>query len=299
MASLLAPSAVNQPARISQILPTVKCSNCNQPVPLAELGDHICAKPPPLPAAPKLNQPQLPNSANSLPARVASPGLPAAGPPPQRLGTPPLRASSSPRPHPPHLPPQRVGSPLAERPRINTGVGIPFPQRPSPLAQQSQPPHVEPPTFVQRPRDFSPRATSPLRPVLPSTPWQTDNRIRSASSASARSPVPPSNNPGVYPVPPSHVTRSSPLPPPRMPAAVPGGRVVSYVPESEVGIDTKIGGEAGMAGVGRRGFAAAMRAAMFVAPHGHAMDRRPAPPRFLDIDAASRCEYLPLLHLFF
>ena len=30
-------------------------------------------------------------------------------------------------------------------------------------------------------------------------------------------------------------------------------------------IDTKIGGEAGMAGVGRRGFAAAARAAMFAA----------------------------------
>jgi hypothetical protein len=64
----------------------------------------------------------------------------------------------------------------------------------------------------------------------------------------------------------------------------------SLVPESEVGIDTKTGGEAGMAGVGRRGFAAAARAAMFVSPAGYSMDRRPDPPRFLDIDAASRCE---------
>jgi len=60
------------------------------------------------------------------------------------------------------------------------------------------------------------------------------------------------------------------------------------VPETELGIDTKTGGEAGMAGVGRRGFAAAVRAAMYVSLTAPPANRRPvASPRFLDIDTAS------------
>ncbi|KAG6335855.1 hypothetical protein ID866_3245 [Astraeus odoratus] len=59
------------------------------------------------------------------------------------------------------------------------------------------------------------------------------------------------------------------LPPPQFPGAPiaqsspsPISLPRSPVPESERDIDTKCGGEAGMAGVGRRGFAAAARAAM-------------------------------------
>lgn len=76
-------------------------------------------------------------------------------------------------------------------------------------------------------------------------------------------------------------------------------------------IDTKTGGEAGMAGVGRRGFAAAARAAMFAQQMGHfgspqsehppyqsehppfsavlpGMDgRRANAPRYLDIASAN------------
>ncbi|KAF9564414.1 hypothetical protein CPC08DRAFT_705366 [Agrocybe pediades] len=94
----------------------------------------------------------------------------------------------------------------------------------------------------------------------------------------------------------------------------------SFVPPAERGIDTKTGGEAGMAGVGRRGFAAAARAAMFVqnaggpgaypqqgygamgvpSPgggygNGMGMARRPNAPQFLDIDAASRSTSTPPL----
>ena len=29
--------------RVSQLLPTVKCSECSEPVPIHELGDHVCA----------------------------------------------------------------------------------------------------------------------------------------------------------------------------------------------------------------------------------------------------------------
>lgn len=73
-----------------------------------------------------------------------------------------------------------------------------------------------------------------------------------------------------------------------------------YPPQIE--IDTKIGGEAGMAGVGRRGFAAAARAAMFaqhppfVAGGPNVMSsmdavqgmdgRRANAPKFLDIASA-------------
>jgi len=58
-----------------------------------------------------------------------------------------------------------------------------------------------------------------------------------------------------------------------------------FVPPPERGIDTKTGGEAGMAGVGRRGFAAAARAAMFAAPPGRPLvATKPNPPNYLDMD---------------
>ena len=72
----------------------------------------------------------------------------------------------------------------------------------------------------------------------------------------------------------------------------------ALVLDSERNIDTKSGGEAGMAGVGRRGFAAAARAAMFASSLPHhdpsqnkntslAMDgRRANAPQYLDINAA-------------
>ncbi|KAH7926635.1 hypothetical protein BV22DRAFT_1032630 [Leucogyrophana mollusca] len=93
------------------------------------------------------------------------------------------------------------------------------------------------------------------------------------------------------------------IPFPSSPAPAPPPVTRTPVPNSERDIDTKIGGEAGMAGVGRRGFAAAARAAMFAAslPHGHngvgpaagpdqsivGMDgRRANAPKYLDINAA-------------
>jgi hypothetical protein len=77
---------------------------------------------------------------------------------------------------------------------------------------------------------------------------------------------------------------------------LPYGQVVS-----EADIDTRTGGEAGMAGVGRKGFAAVARAAMFATPAMRPLgpqpqgSRRPDAPRFLDIDAASRCKFLYLM----
>lgn len=50
MASLLPPPNLAE-GRISQVLPTVKCSDCSRPVPIHELGEHICA-PLPSPSTP-------------------------------------------------------------------------------------------------------------------------------------------------------------------------------------------------------------------------------------------------------
>lgn len=56
-----------------------------------------------------------------------------------------------------------------------------------------------------------------------------------------------------------------------------------------------------MAGVGRRGFAAAARAAMFTQPssgmsyNSQPPNRRADPPRFLDTEAASRCMFIYFL----
>ncbi|KAH8106809.1 hypothetical protein BXZ70DRAFT_997738 [Cristinia sonorae] len=110
MAQLLSPT--QGPARISQILPTVKCSNCNAPVPISELGEHVCSKPPPMPS---LRPPMSPRSASDfLPqkyANLVSPRSnsplaqqPSRTPPPQqqlpplpRIGTPARQPSPSPQ----------------------------------------------------------------------------------------------------------------------------------------------------------------------------------------------------------
>ncbi|OAX31954.1 hypothetical protein K503DRAFT_805639 [Rhizopogon vinicolor AM-OR11-026] len=70
--------------------------------------------------------------------------------------------------------------------------------------------------------------------------------------------------------------------------------ICALVLDSERNIDTKSGGETIMAGVGRSGFAAAARAAMFAVSLPHhdkdtslAMDgRRANAPQYLDINAA-------------
>lgn len=73
----------------------------------------------------------------------------------------------------------------------------------------------------------------------------------------------------------------------------------AFIPAIERGIDTSSGGEAGMAGVGRRGFAAAARAAMFVGQGSGSMgpplhyNRKQMMPQHLDLRAASRREISP------
>lgn len=96
--------------------------------------------------------------------------------------------------------------------------------------------------------------------------------------------------------------RMQPSPAPSMTPSMNG--YTSGVPQVREDIDTKIGGEAGMAGVGRRGFAAAARAALFANTFGPPRDdpytvvanldaiqgmdgRRPNAPTFLDISSVT------------
>lgn len=286
MASLLAPAPANGAGRMSQLLPTVKCSNCNRPVPLAELGDHICAAPPPVPTLPKPSV--TPNQATSLlPQRLQN--LVSTPTPPR---TP---ISINPRPASPARSiassissqgsnSQRAGSPSVDRPRVETGYNLStpsssFPSRSSPLARSEQS-RADSYSPVNRARDpYAPSNGSPLREDPPPAPGFL-SRGRSASNASNMS-SPSTARPSFA------NARENP---PQTPS--------SYFPTPEPQVETKAGGEAGMAGVGRRGFAAAARAAMFVAPQarGAAVDdqlspRRTNVPQFLDIDAAIRCEY--------
>ncbi|KAJ8454657.1 hypothetical protein ONZ51_g12902 [Trametes cubensis] len=167
MAQLLAPAAPGS-ERISQILPTVKCSNCNQPVRIADLGDHVCAPVPPVPTMPALKTPSSPRSmAALLPTRLQNlVSSPQAQSPPRTSSlaqAPPRQKSPAPPPPQPqptgrarapstasslsirsnNSKPERVPSPLARRDTRSppNGGQVPFPSPPGP----SEPPRVPSP----------------------------------------------------------------------------------------------------------------------------------------------------------
>ncbi|KAF8660612.1 hypothetical protein AX16_001591 [Volvariella volvacea WC 439] len=204
MASLLVP-ANEAGGRISQLLPTVKCSSCNEPVPLAELGEHIC-KPQGPAQLPLASTPSVPFPKTAPPTSIAVP-LPQAPKPPAAAGnathqpqqgrgspvppvfnppTPNYPRSASTPPRQPLVPavppPQRYGTPAGDRPRFNTNPAPPssYQPRSSPLARRE--PEEEDPL---RPRDpFAPN-TGPPRPIP-----AADIRARAASNAG-----PPLNQP--------------------------------------------------------------------------------------------------------
>jgi hypothetical protein len=74
----------------------------------------------------------------------------------------------------------------------------------------------------------------------------------------------------------------------------------AFIPPIERGIDTSSGGEAGMAGVGRRGFTAAAGAAMFVAQGPRPLGPKTQPfynrkqmvPQYLDLNAGARRRFI-------
>ncbi|KAL1411073.1 hypothetical protein Q8F55_002020 [Vanrija albida] len=73
--SLLAPRMLGaDPERASVVLPTVKCSSCNQSIPLNYLGEHTCA-PLPVPSAGSSQQPASPFFPSTSPVLPSSPSL--------------------------------------------------------------------------------------------------------------------------------------------------------------------------------------------------------------------------------
>lgn len=300
MASLLPPVSSNGAERLSQILPSVKCSNCNAPVPLSELGDHIC-KPSsgPVSAAPK---PSAPAPASLLPARFQR--SPAPGPVSQPQPPPPTKPRSPPiasQPVPVPAQPPRHGTPAQDKLRADTQSAAP--PRSSPLIRtdimngdlrQNDPfapnpmkplrPHPSPDMRQRSVSNVPPPPQVAASPRLAPSPLNSDARGRAFSSSSQMgnavqpisSPMNPSSmstnaspisNAGLRNTPPRPSFTANPPPPIRVPPT-PTFAQPAFVPGTPVDehIDTKSGGEAGMAGVGRRGFAAAARAAFFAIP---------------------------------
>lgn len=245
--------------RVSQNLPTPKCSTCGQYVPLEQLGDHICPIPPPLPKPlttpavllPKFSQSRTPSPASAVPSSVS---------PPSRMLTrlpqsDNLRALSNATTARPILHPQPLGLPT----RNTSSPSLPV------LAQG----HSGTPPLGYRglsvPRSGTPASMLPGNMIPP----------RDMSASSPQRAVDfsgPTSSGAIFPQ-----VHSPPQ---------------SFVPPPERGIDTKTGGAAGMAGVGRRGFAAAARAAMFSLPSGRPLEpqdhRQPTQPKHLDPNVISR-----------
>ena len=147
MATLQTPQ---QGERLSQILPTVKCSTCSQPVSLADLGDHVCA-PPPTPSTPrpsailaKIRQASQSNTntdRNSTSSRSA-------------LGL-SFRRSKTPQPKSP--PPLAIPPPKSATPAPTLPARLQSPQLPA-TEQQNPSSYFDIPS-----RSSTPKATSPLQ----------------------------------------------------------------------------------------------------------------------------------------
>ena len=259
--------------RLSQLLPSVKCSTCLQPVPLSDLVEHICVAPPPMPARIMTN----PHQHTGSPApRTSSP----LGPDPR--AAPPLSSPQHDRP------PRSRGlnglpsSPASSRPPsraptlpIVLGNDLPFPRRPSV------------PNNVYNSNNTPPPGPPPHVPIgYPRRPAG----LGGSTLGSVPGPVPKL----VVPPPPTSPQRMASFPPVRPPDELRSRE--AFVPVDERGIVTISGGEAGMAGVGRRGFAAAARAAMFYPPVVRPIGpqpqpqynrRRPDAPQILDVNTAA------------
>jgi PDZ and LIM domain protein 5/6/7 len=255
---------------LSQVLPTVKCSSCNYPVPLDHLCDHLCPT-----TSPPMPPPS--NTAHRNPGGTRSPITIAPVNPPvlRRQESASLRANPN-----PVVPSRGAPSPAPLRKDVRS---------PGP------PNSVMPPSRTQSP--FTPMLASSSSSARQPTPRQSDNwpdvipgnmqpaRFRAQSNApvrlapvDARSRSHPQHHPspsssglaqrspsahrprplgGGVPAEPGHLVRS---------LTSPTRSTYSSQHFVDPQIDTQSGGMAGMAGVGRRGFAAAARAAMFVAP---------------------------------
>ncbi|KAH7889627.1 hypothetical protein F5I97DRAFT_561025 [Phlebopus sp. FC_14] len=182
-----------------------------------------------------------------------------------------LKTSSNPMPPTFHSrPPERACTPSVN-PAVRPSLDKYYP----PLDRA---PTVDPQSYLGSRRSPSDRTTATSPSVSVARPPRAGSTVPLPTPGTV--PFPSSPNPA--PTPPAPTRQ--PLPPINLPR--------SPIPEHERDIDTKIGGEAGMAGVGRRGFAAAARAAMFAAtlPQQqqdslvtHENARRVNAPQYLDI----------------
>jgi hypothetical protein len=241
----------------------------------------------------------VPFPKSSPPSLDRSPGAPTPPPPPPERVPTPVRDAIPPAlqrvrfaSHASHIAPispARTAFPI----QLGESAGRPIPLSPARRDHPPRPPSTDrassnatPPSGIRpRPsfeRTRTPSTHSTSRPTLGKSPPSLDT-LR--PSLDARRPSPdqnppappgapfarpprtavPAPGPGTVPFPsstpvlPPALSARRPPPPPLSPAYS-----RAHVPMDRE-IDTKIGGEAGMAGVGRRGFAAAARAAMFAA----------------------------------
>ena len=184
--SIMAQIASNPPTeRISHLLPTVKCSSCTQPVPLDQLGDHVC--PPPSNLSSDTKPVPSPLKAQTLPRPPSN----ASTRSPMSIFFPRRRPSAAPNPRDVSLTPSRAPSRNAAR---------------SPAPSLSQSPR--PPSRAQTQRqELSPNVVVPSVP-RPGGSISTRSAVRTPSPLDTRSPVlrRPSN-PRSHPDAPSPVLR--------------------------------------------------------------------------------------------
>ncbi|KAH9043289.1 hypothetical protein EDB85DRAFT_1885637 [Lactarius pseudohatsudake] len=239
--------------RISQLLPTVKCSSCGLSVPLDRLVDHVC---PPVPTSsassskPSPPQLRLQTAIANATAGATSPRLPSTSPrdmrnydraPPRSN---PSRAPSRNGVRSPAQPPSRTQTPILPPSSTRQPISqynISQYNRPQPQVVLNAIPGNSHPSNIHA----HPSVANNRRPSVPPSPLAQAPRV-------------------AYD--PRHMPMSSrPNPPIRVPPSPAPSNYSSHHHFMGPEIDTKSGGAAGMAGVGRRGFAAAARAAMFAA----------------------------------
>jgi hypothetical protein len=282
------------PTRISQSLPIPKCSTCGQFVPLDELGDHICALSSPLPRQqptatpaavhallPKRLQGRIPyQNGRGGPSRSASRSPPLSIDTSSSRSTRPQTDASTPSNTAQSMSAISRDTPTTARPSLTTSTARPSLARELPVT----------------PRDISATARPTQSPISPprSTPPGQPPQFPIQGRSGYRGPPRGISPSGIQ----SNIRNQRDTPSPQrlyLGTVGPGAGIPethtprqSLVPPPERGIDTKTGGEAGMAGVGRRGFAAVARAAMFVLPPDSGLGPQPQrdsnQSRYLDID---------------
>jgi hypothetical protein len=270
----LDPNHSNQGLRISQLLPSVKCSSCGEPVSLDQLGDHTCSpalassnpasdtkfSPPPLSVKTAPSFPIPTPSGTSMDARFRRrpstnqqqdgrvyDGARLRNGPNLSGSVPPRGAAPSPSPAPSR---NGVRSPAPAMSHSSRLAQNPLVPPSSPTRQRIPRPELAP--VIPRPGLSTLEARSPFhrRPSAPSSPLAQHHPPHGGRDPRS---APMAPHPPV-----SHPARSAPSP-----------AASEYPPQrfASSEIDTKSGGAAGMAGVGRRGFAAVAHAAMFAVHH--------------------------------